>query len=206
MEKKVKKKKKLSRSAMVLMISSIIILIPCLVFGGILLISAMQNDKPVLGSRYDNDLNPAITETNTANIKSSIESLSNVESVEIVMTTAQYRINVDTNDTVSHDQVKEIAEQVYDVVTKELPVSTYFTKSSDGMKMYDLSVTVYNYIPDGSADPSWYSYVITKNSSMADKQGQYVSEAQDENLAAELRGEATQNTDTDDTNEQKTSE
>ena len=83
MEKKVKKKKKLSRSAMVLMISSIIILIPCLVFGGILLISAMQNDKPVLGSRYDNDLNPAITETNTANIKSSIESLGNVESVEI---------------------------------------------------------------------------------------------------------------------------
>ena len=105
-----------------------------------------------------------------------------------------------------HNGHLSIAEQVYDVVTKELPVSTYFTKSNDGMKMYDLSVTVYNYIPDGSADPSWYSYVITKNSSMADKQGQYVSEAQDENLAAELRGEATQNTDTYDTNEQKTSE
>ena len=147
-EKKVKTKKKLSRSAVVLMISSIIILIPCLVFGGILLIAQLQNNKPVIGERYENDLNPAITETNTENIKSSIESLSSVESVEIVMTTAQYRVNVDTKDAISEEEMETLSTTIYDIVNEELPISTYFTKSSDGMKMYDLSITLYNYIPE----------------------------------------------------------
>ena len=187
-EKIVKKKKKLSRSAVVLMISSIIILIPCLVFGAILLIAQLQNNKPVIGSRYDNDLNPAISETNTKNITSSIESLSNVEKVEIVMTTAQYRINVDTKDSISDEEMETLSNTIYDIVNKELPVSTYFTKSSDGMKMYDLSITLYNYIPDGD-DNNWLSYTLTKNSGMNEKTGQFVSKAQDPNLVAELRGE-----------------
>ena len=187
-EKIVKKKKKLSRSAVVLMISSIIILIPCLVFGAILLIAQLQNNKPVIGSRYDNDLNPAISETNTKNLTSSIESLSNVEKVEIVMTTAQYRINVDTKDSISDEEMETLSNTIYDIVNKELPVSTYFTKSSDGMKMYDLSITLYNYIPDGD-DNNWMSYTLTKNSGMNEKTGQFVSKAQYPNLVAELRGE-----------------
>lgn len=187
-EKKVKKKNKLSRSAVVLMISSIIILIPCLVFGAILLIAQLQNNKPVIGSRYDFDLNPAISETNTNNISSSIESLSSVEKVEIVMTTAQYRINVDTKDSISEEEMEALSNTIYDIVNKELPVTTYFTKSSDGMKMYDLSITLYNYIPDGD-DNNWISYTLTKNSGMSEKAGQFVSKAQDPNLVAELRGE-----------------
>lgn len=182
-EKQVKGKKKLSKGALVLIISLIIILIPCLIFGGILISAALESGKPVDGNRFKGDLNPAITSSNTSSIKNSIEALSGVEKCDIELTSAQYRVNVDTVDTLTDKQIEDLCVDIYNIVNKELPMATYFTASSSE-KMYDLAVNVYNKIDDDNI-----YYILTKNSKMDIYSVQCVSSAVDEELASDLRGE-----------------
>ena len=182
-EKQVKGKKKLSKGALVLIISLIIILIPCLIFGGILISAALESGKPVDGNRFKGDLNPAITSSNTSSIKNSIEALSGVEKCDIELTSAQYRLNVDTVDTLTDKQIEDLCVDIYNIVNKELPMATYFTASSSE-KMYDLAVNVYNKIDDDNI-----YYILTKNSKMDTYSVQCVSSAVDEELASDLRGE-----------------
>lgn len=182
-EKQVKGKKKLSKGALVLIISLIIILIPCLIFGGILISAALESGNPVDGNRFKGDLNPAITSSNTSSIKNSIEALSGVEKCDIELTSAQYRVNVDTVDTLTDKQIEDLCVDIYNIVNKELPMATYFTASSSE-KMYDLAVNVYNKIDDDNI-----YYILTKNSKMDTYSVQCVSSAVDEELASDLRGE-----------------
>lgn len=168
---------------MVLIISLIIILIPCLIFGGILISAALESGKPVDGNRFKGDLNPAITSSNTSSIKNSIEALSGVEKCDIELTSAQYRVNVDTVDTLTDKQIEDLCVDIYNIVNKELPMATYFTASSSE-KMYDLAVNVYNKIDDDNI-----YYILTKNSKMDTYSVQCVSSAVDEELASDLRGE-----------------
>ena len=182
-EKQVKGKKKLSKGALVLILSLIIILIPCLIFGGILISAALESGKPVDGNRFKGDLNPAITSSNTSSIKNSIEALSGVEKCDIELTSAQYRVNVDTVDTLTDKQIEDLCVDIYNIVNKELPMATYFTASSSE-KMYDLAVNVYNKIDDDNI-----YYILTKNSKMDTYSVQCVSSAVDEELASDLRGE-----------------
>lgn len=182
-EKQVKGKKKLSKGALVLIISLIIILIPCLIFGGILISAALESGKPVDGNRFKGDLNPAITSSNTSSIKNSIEALSGVEKCDIELASAQYRVNVDTVDTLTDKQIEDLCVDIYNIVNKELPMATYFTASSSE-KMYDLAVNVYNKIDDDNI-----YYILTKNSKMDTYSVQCVSSAVDEELASDLRGE-----------------
>ena len=182
-EKQVKGKKKLSKGALVLIISLIIILIPCLIFGCILISAALESGKPVDGNRFKGDLNPAITSSNTSSIKNSIEALSGVEKCDIELTSAQYRVNVDTVDTLTDKQIEDLCVDIYNIVNKELPMATYFTASSSE-KMYDLAVNVYNKIDDDNI-----YYILTKNSKMDTYSVQCVSSAVDEELASDLRGE-----------------
>ena len=182
-EKQFKGKKKLSKGALVLIISLIIILIPCLIFGGILISAALESGKPVDGNRFKGDLNPAITSSNTSSIKNSIEALSGVEKCDIELTSAQYRVNVDTVDTLTDKQIEDLCVDIYNIVNKELPMATYFTASSSE-KMYDLAVNVYNKIDDDNI-----YYILTKNSKMDTYSVQCVSSAVDEELASDLRGE-----------------
>ena len=182
-EKQVKGKKKLSKGALVLIISLIIILIPCLIFGGILISAALESGKPVDGNRFKGDLNPAITSSNTSSIKNSIEALSGVEKCDIELTSAQYRVNVDTVDTLTDKQIEDLCVDIYNIVNKELPMATYFT-ASISEKMYDLAVNVYNKIDDDNI-----YYILTKNSKMDTYSVQCVSSAVDEELASDLRGE-----------------
>ena len=193
--KEKKPKKKLSKGAIVLIIGLIIILIPCLVFGGILLSASLQTGNPVVGNRFDNDLKPAIADSETKALKATIETMSGVEKCEIVLKSAQYRINVDTDDSLSTSQIESLCVDIYNAVNSKLPVSTYFTASSS-MKMYDLSINVYNFI-DGESENMTY-YILTKNSQMTDYSIQCVSEAVDEDLAKELRGETNITTGTGD--------
>lgn len=183
---KTTKKKKMSKGGIVLLVSCIIILIPCLIFGGILISAALETGKPVQGNRFDNDLEPAISSSETKSLTDSIKALSGVENCEIVMTSAQYRINVDTTDTLTDSQIQSLVKQVYDAVNTTLPISTYFT-ATDSKKMYDLSINVYNYVRED--DDTMIYYILTKNSKMDEYEIQCVSTAVDEDLAKELRGE-----------------
>ena len=195
------KKKKMSKGGIVLLVGIIVILIPCLIFGGILLSAALETGKPVSGSRFNNDLNPSISNSNTKSLETTISAMSGVESCEIVLKSAQYRVNVNTTDSLSDSQIKDLAVDVYNAVNTALPISTYFT-STDSEKMYDLSINVYNYISEN--DDTMIYYILTKNSNMDTYSLQCVSSAVDEDLAAELRGETSNSSES--TNEESGSE
>ena len=187
-------KKRLSKSALVVIIGLIIIAIPVLVFAYILISAAMQTGSPVIGSRFDNDLNPKITSADISAVKTDLEKLPNVEKVDIVLQTAQFRVNIDTKDDISKEAAEELANSAYDTVNRKLPVNTYFTINGT-MKMYDLAVNVYNKIEEDS--DSMIYYLLTKNSNMEKASLQLVSEPVDAQLASELRGEGEQNDDID---------
>lgn len=80
------------------------------------------------------------------------------------LTTATLRVYVDTVDSISDEEASALSETAYNDVTAVLNEGTYFT-ASNGKKMYDLEVHVYNNVDkSGSED---YVYVIrAKNSSM----------------------------------------
>lgn len=197
-EVKKPKKKKLSTSALVLIISCIIIAIPIIIFLVIIISAALTNSKPSFGNRFDNDLNPAITSSQIESVKNSVSSISGVESCEVNLATAQFRVNIDTKDSASEEEIEKITKDAYDAVNKELPVSTYFKMSSDGQRMYDLAINSYNYIPDNNEDANWISYVLTKNSKMDDYETQLISSPKNSDLAKELRGEIVDTPDTTD--------
>lgn len=187
-EKQIKKKKKMSKGGIVLLVGAIIILIPCLIFGGILLSAALETGKPVVGNRFNNDLNPSISSSTTSSLESNIKALSGVEDCNIELTSAQYRVNVDTVDSLSDSEIQSLVVEVYNLVNQQLPISTYFT-ATDSEKMYDLAINVYNTTNDGNI-----YYILTKNSKMTAYSIQCVSSPVDEDLAKELRGENTSST------------
>lgn len=198
-QKQIKKKKKMSKGGIVLLVGAIIILIPCLIFGGILLSAALETGNPVVGNRFNNDLNPSISSSATSSLENSIKALSGVEDCDIVLTSAQYRVNVDTVDSLSDSEIQSLVVEVYNLVNQQLPLSTYFT-ATDSEKMYDLSINVYNNTSDGNI-----YYILTKNSKMTAYSIQCVSSPVDEDLAKELRGEntpSTEDTSTEDTSEE----
>lgn len=181
-----REKKKMSRAGLVLTIGLIIIGIPCLIFGWILVSAALETGKPIVGDRFDGDLQPAITKTDTSDLTAAIKALDEVEDCTIELTTAQYRINVDVVDSLQQDAYEDLINEIYALVNNQLPVNTYFTMH-DNMKMYDLSIGLYNHI--GGDDMIYV--ILTKNSTMSVPDIQTVSEALDEDLAAQLRGETT---------------
>lgn len=193
-EKKIekKKKKKLSTSALVLIISCIIIAIPVIIFLFIIISSSLKNNVPNVGDRFKNDLNPAITESQQESIISDVKTISGVEDCEVVLTTAQLRINVDAKDSLSELEAEDIGIHTFEAVNKNLPVGTYFTQSSDGQRMYDLEITVYNFVPETNTDPNWVCLKLTKNSSMEKETIELVSEPKNPELAKELNGETAQ--------------
>lgn len=180
---KTTKKRKLSKAAIILILGLLIILIPLGVFGSVLLHSWITNNNPVVGDRFANDLDPAITDDNMKTIKSQISSISGVDKVEIVMTTSQMRVNIDTADNLSQEQIANIAQDAYQKVNGVTPIATYFTSTNE-KKMYDLAINVYNYIKEN--DETMIYVLLTKNSKMQKPETQVVSEPVNPELAYEL--------------------
>jgi hypothetical protein len=184
-----KEKKKLSRSAIVLIVGLIIIAIPICIFVGILGISAMQTGTPREGSRFDGDLDPAITDANIESLKTKLDALSSVESLEVVLSQGQLRIFIDTVDTLSEEQVDSLLTSAYNAVNSELPISTYFT-ATESKKMYDLQINIYT-SPTASeiGDDAGRQYKLLHKNSAEETYGiDDLAHPKDPALAAELEG------------------
>ena len=178
-------KRKVSKAKIVLLVGIAIILIPCLIFGWILLSAYLKTGTPIVGNRYENDLNPQITSEQLKQVESNVKGINGVESCNVELTTATMRVYADVNDSYGDDQVAEVANQVYNTVNNTLSVGTYFTRN-ETEKMYDLEIHVYNL--DKNRDQGGFSYVIlNKNSNMEEPRTQVVSKALDEELAQRLR-------------------
>lgn len=188
--KRVKKpvKRKNKRTLIVFWTALTLILAPFVFLGWILISAALDTGKPILGDRYLNDLNPAITKTNLDEIKSSVKTIEGVEGVSLNLATATLRVYADVTDDTSIDAEKNIANQIYEKVTATLDPAVYFSQV-DSKKMYDLEIHVYT--SSKNTDGEDFRYVIeTKTSSMSEPIQQIVSQAVDEELAQQLRDAA----------------
>ncbi len=163
---KKKKNKKGSKNKILYWIAGIVVLVPLLLLGWIFLSTKENSGQPTVGSRFDHSLDPAITEKQVNEVKDAM-AFDNTDKVEVNLISATLRINIDTKDDVSSESVKNIMNEAYDKVNDILPIKTYFT-NNDSVKMYDLEVHVYNFIPDEkhSADDQIYM-VKTKTAAAA---------------------------------------
>jgi hypothetical protein len=141
-EKSVKTKKKLSRSALVLIFGLIIIAVPVIIFLSILGISYLNSGSPRDGSRFEGDLDPAITNADLDSLQSDIEGLGTFDEVTIICKEGQLKIFIDTPDSYTEQQVDSLLTAAYNKVNSRLPVSQYFT-ATESKKMYDLQINVY---------------------------------------------------------------
>lgn len=188
----VKKSHRSRRTIAVFWICLILVLLPFIILGGILLSAAKDTDTPVIGSRYDNDLDPAITSEEIAEIETNVGSTEGVESVFTNLATGTLRVYAKTADDATAESATAIAENLYTVVSQTLDPSVYFTQA-DGRKMYDLEIHVYNYNADQDRTADTFVYVIgTKTSSMDNPEYQTVSEAKSPELAQQLEEETAQ--------------
>lgn len=183
-EVKVKKKKKLSKSGLIIIIGIVIIEIPCIVFASILGISALQTSTPRDGSRFKDDLVNKITNDDCKAIETSLKTIGNVETVEVVLSEGQFKVFIDTNDTLTEAQVDAIVSDAYNKVIAKLPIATYFTRTSSA-KMYDLQINVYT-----SAEQSAIRQykLLHKNAAEETFQIDDLAHPKDQKLVDELEG------------------
>ena len=183
-EKKVKVRKKSHLTGVVFWICFLLLAVPVGILGWILLSSQQDSGAPVLGNRYDGDLDPAIHKTQLEQVEAAVQSIDGVESTFVTMPTATLRVYADIRDYDNAESANWIADQIYGKIASVLEPSVYFTQH-DGKKMYDLEVHVYT-TDNGESDN--FVYVIgTKTSSMEGMVNQVVSEPVDAEVAQKLR-------------------
>ena len=202
-EVKIKKKKKLSKSGLIVLIGIIIIAIPCLVFASILGISALQTGSPRDGKRFKDDLVNEITKQDCSDIQADLSGIAGVESVEVKVSEGQFKVFIDTDDSLSEAQIDTIVSDAYSKVTCKLPVASYFTRTQSA-KMYDLQINVYT---TAEASGNRQYKLLHKNSAEETFQIDDLAHPKDEQLVKELEGGASTSGETsDDSIEEKPTE
>ncbi len=139
-----------------LWVTVLIIAIPCLILLYIFIGSRENSRTPVEGSRFKNALDPKITEEDLQALKTDL-TFDGAETVEINLKSATLRININTKDDMNQEAIHALMVSAYDKVIKKLPVDTYFTNKKNGediVKMYDLEISAYNYIPKSDEEKS----------------------------------------------------
>ena len=163
MTKKVKSKKSTldKKSKILYSAAVIVILIPLLLLGYIYLSTKENVGVPTVGSRFDDELDPAITDGQLEEVKQTL-TFDQAQLVEVNLKSATLRVTIDLADDASNDQVTSVMDDAYNKVTKILPVETYFT-NKEGLKMYDLEISVYNFIPENDNTKGWVYKTKLKN-------------------------------------------
>ncbi len=183
--KKTKKRRRISVSAVILVIGIVIILIPFGILAYLIFGATLGTGTPLFGSRFTNDLNPAITQEKVAALDTSISGLTGVEEASLNLRAATLRITIDTTDTLIATEISELTKQVYQQIDTALPVATYF-KSDEVKKMYDLEITVFN-LKNKPDEATYFQFILVKNANMETWAIQEVSKPLDPEIAKALQ-------------------
>ena len=165
MAKKTSNPVKLRKPHVILWLGIIIVLVPCIILGVVLMNSLENSREPVVADRFKNELNPAITETDLASIRSNLN-YDNIDNLEVNLISATLRVMINTSDDMAEGDLLWILNDAADKIAAVLPIETYFTNSA-ATKMYDLEIHVYNTTKGSEALPQIY-YVKTKNAANED--------------------------------------
>ena len=185
MARKGKIKKNRHITGLLFWVCLILLAAPFVVLGWILLSSQMDNNTPVLGSRYEGDLDPAITKSQLQEVTTAIANIDDIESSDVQLATATLRVYINARDNADEETVKAKASKAYEVVSGILDPNVYFTQQ-DGKKMYDLEIHVSNLLERGD-NPNFIYVIETKTSSMKEPKAQVVSKPRNAELAQQLR-------------------
>lgn len=163
MTKKVNSKKSTldKKSKILYSAAVIVILIPLLLLGYIYLSTKENAGVPTVGNRFSDELDPAITDGQLDQVRETLK-YDQAQFVEVNLKSATLRITIDLADNANNDQVTSVLEDAYDKVTKILPEDTYFT-NKEGVKMYDLEISAYNFIPEDDNTNGWVYKSKLKN-------------------------------------------
>lgn len=188
-QKKKKQRNKLSqRSKILYTIAVIVILIPLILLVYIYFGAKENSGKPTVGSRFDESLNPKITQAQIAEVKKTIAAIENVQGVEVNLISATLRINIDMVDQVDYDTIAATTQVAYESVDSIVAVSKYFTNNKSNDKMYDLEVHVYNFIPETPEQVAAQIYMIqTKTAAAKEPNLSIPSTPKNEDLANKLQ-------------------
>ena len=134
--------------------SLVVLLIPCLVLLYIIIGSHENKGEPVIGDRFDEALDPAISTDEVSALQTAIQS-DQADSIKVTLRSATLRITIDAKDDLSQEQIQSLMNTVYEATIGKFPVETYFTNKTiqdKTVKMYDLEVSAYNFIPENDED------------------------------------------------------
>lgn len=126
----------------ILVLVVIILIIPLVVLGTILFSSLEDSSQPVVAHRFEDELNPKITEEQLASVKSALN-YDNVDSIEVNSISATVRVMLNVKDDMSAEDINWMVNDAYSKIDGILPIATYFT-NTETTKMYDLEINVYN--------------------------------------------------------------
>ena len=132
-----------------------------MVIGVILLQSSLQTGNVIAGNRFNNDLQPKITEELIGLTEDAINTLGNVSVEEINLKAATLRLILVIPTGLDEKNKLEIVQKTMDKVNGLIPFTDYFT-ATDTKKMYDLEV---NFI-DKVGDTSTTYIQVVKNANM----------------------------------------
>ena len=181
--------------------ATILIATPCLILMYIFIGSRESSSTPVEGTRFKNALDPKITEEDLKALESSLK-FDNAEAIEINLKSATLRININAKDDLSQKAIKKLITDTYKKVDEKLPVKTYFTNKENGdnvVKMYDLEISAYNYIPEKEEDKKGQIHLSrVKNSSAEKPVDDVLSSPRDKQSAEEILNPDTSNPPTND--------
>ena len=121
-----KQKRNTRKSSKVLItVAIIVLLIPLLLLGYIYFGAKENSGKPVTGSRFENSLDPAITQEQMDKVKKALN-FDGVEKVEVNLTSATLRITMDAADDIDQDTLENLLNAAYDKVNDILPSENIF--------------------------------------------------------------------------------
>ena len=163
----------------------ILILAPAIYFGWMLASTYMDSHSPVLGNRYENDLNPAITKDQLKQVDEAVGKLDGVTGHSVHLATGTLRVYVDVAEDSTAEVVQDVTGRAYEAVVAILDPNVYFSQGND-MKMYDLEIHTSN-IPDGREAEYFVYGVYTKTSAMSAPLYQLVSYPKNPEIAQALR-------------------
>ena len=149
----------------------------------------MDSHSPVLGNRYENDLNPAITKDQLKQVDEAVGKLDGVTGHSVHLATGTLRVYVDVAEDSTAEVVQDVSGRAYEAVVAILDPNVYFSQGND-MKMYDLEIHTSN-MKDGRDKDNFIYGIFTKTSAMSAPQYQLVSSPKNAEVAQSLRDAVT---------------
>lgn len=153
--KKQTKTKKKTWAFYAILISLIIFAIPLVYLGYTGIVSLMNRGEPIIGTRFNNDLDPVISDDDLKLLETTVVDF---EKVAINLNTATLRIYI-TDSNLTESNLESTLKGVYDQVISVLDVESYFT-ARGVQKQYDLEI----YGDNGLSDDAFVYGLVSKGS------------------------------------------